>query len=237
MLLSNGIAVLRGCLVALVLMGSTGVSAQALLSAESGQLRAARIIEFLAVAPSASSSDSQSPSGERGIAGVRKSHAVRQDTLLSNAKPAQSVAPAKRKGQTQPSLAVNKPSLFLARQRPGRNQIRFDNVPFETQSFSIPYGAYAQLDEIGVALSTLTTRFPDTQFILESYAGGGGSVEADKETSTRRAKAIKRFLVARFALDADRFAVVGLGSDQRNLGVKTTNVDELNKVIQLVRIL
>ena len=91
------------------------------------------------------------------------------------------------------------------------DQLDFQNIVFDSGSFLVPSSSYRQLDEIGIALSTLMKRFPDMTFVIEGHTDSLGETEYNQELAYNRATAIKRFLVAEHSINNDKLTAVGIG--------------------------
>lgn len=210
-------------------------AAQTDLLGAQGILRAQQMIEFLAAAPGTRADRTVSEQAKRGIAGVRSGGRASQPPLVNR------VLQSNRQGILNTRTTSAQQTTIQSRRFPtriagGRAQISFQNIEFNTGSFSIPATAYTQLDEIGVALSTLLEQFPSMQFVIEGHVDILGDAINSKSLSFHRANAIKRFLVARFAIDGSRLAVEGLGKDQPLASNKLHSGRALNR-IHLVRII
>ena len=80
---------------------------------------------------------------------------------------------------------------------------------FDTDSFRIRTSAYGVLGRIGEALN----RAPEHSALIVGHSDAIGDAAYNLSLSQRRARAVRDFLVDRFAIDADRLAVEGRGEN------------------------
>lgn len=93
----------------------------------------------------------------------------------------------------------------VARARPSIDM----EVPFDYDSASITPRAEPSLKALGEALA-----HPDLnadRFLLAGHTDAKGTAEYNRGLSERRAEAVKKFLVERYAINADRLLAIGYG--------------------------
>lgn len=222
--------------VASITLGFPVISAaQTDLLGAQGILRAHQMIEFLIAVPGTRMDRPFPEQGKRGIAGIRSGGREHRESLVSRL-PRSNRQGALNARTTSVQQTTIESRRFPTRVAGGRAQISFQNIEFDTGSFSISAKAYTQLDEIGAALSTLLEQFPSMRFVIEGHIDILGDAINSKPLSFHRANAVKRFLVARFAIEGSRLSVKGFGKDQP-LASNKLHADRALNRIHLVRIL
>lgn len=84
-------------------------------------------------------------------------------------------------------------------------------IPFELNSSQLQPGAMAQLRQLELALQSPALR--GSRFMIAGHTDATGNAEYNRQLSTRRAEAVRQFLVAA-GIDAMRLETAGLGADQ-----------------------
>ena len=93
---------------------------------------------------------------------------------------------------------------------PSEVRERFDNVVFDSNSYTIKKSSYRQLDEIGTALRIVMRDYPSTNFAIEVHTSETGDGNYNKSLAYQRAEAVKSYIVTQFRLDNNRIKAIGL---------------------------
>jgi len=168
----------------------------------------------------------------RGIAGVRKGKRQNEAVVTSQAE-----SPMPPAVQTQgESQSASSSSANQAGSQGGvrSNQYDFQNIVFDSGSFLIPSESYQQLDEIGLAFSTLLQRFPDMTFVIEGHTDSLGDEDQNRILSFNRATAIKRFLAARHSISSNNISAVGIGENNPIATNSTTEGRARNRRVRII---
>ena len=113
-------------------------------------------------------------------------------------------------------------------------QLDFQNIVFDSGSFLVPSSSYRQLDEIGIALSTLVNRFPDMTFVIEGHTDSLGGTKFNQELAYNRAKAIKLFLVAEHSINSEKLTAVGIGEIEPIASNSSTESRAKNRRVSII---
>lgn len=88
-------------------------------------------------------------------------------------------------------------------------RLSFDQITFEFDSARISREAMPVLQEIGIALRSKD--LSELRFLIEGHTDGVGSLQYNMRLSSRRAESVKRHLMARHSLAANRLLTSGKG--------------------------
>ena len=88
-------------------------------------------------------------------------------------------------------------------------RLSFDQITFEFDSARISREALPVLQEIGAALRA--KELAELRFLIEGHTDGVGSLQYNMRLSARRAESVKRHLMARHGLAANRLLTTGKG--------------------------
>jgi outer membrane protein OmpA-like peptidoglycan-associated protein len=88
-------------------------------------------------------------------------------------------------------------------------RLSFDQITFEFDSARISREALPVLQEIGAALRS--KELTELRFLIEGHTDGVGSLQYNMRLSARRAESVKRELMARHGLAANRLLTSGKG--------------------------
>lgn len=83
-------------------------------------------------------------------------------------------------------------------------------VQFETGKAEVRQGSYGDLEKI----ANLMQQYPESELVLEGHTDSAGAAELNQRLSKERAGAVKRVLVERFGIAADRVETVGKGESE-----------------------
>jgi OmpA-OmpF porin, OOP family len=111
----------------------------------------------------------------------------------------------------QPRTRSFVPRGLTRRNAPEAEQSVNLNIPFERNSSALKREAQAQLQQLGLALTSAS--LGKDRFIVAGHTDAKGSPQYNKQLSLRRAEAVKRFLMAK-GLDGRRLQAVGYGSER-----------------------
>ena len=89
-------------------------------------------------------------------------------------------------------------------------RLSFDQITFEFDSAKISRDAFPVLQEIGAALKS--DDLQSLRFLIEGHTDATGGLQYNMRLSARRADAVKRHLIARHGLRANRLLTAGKGS-------------------------
>ena len=96
-------------------------------------------------------------------------------------------------------------------EEPGQARLSFNNILFDVNSAVINKRSYAQLDEVGKAISVVMQTHQNVTFTVEGHTDSAGAETRNKELSTERADAIATYLSAYFVIDRSRLRIIGFG--------------------------
>lgn len=82
-------------------------------------------------------------------------------------------------------------------------------IRFKKDSFELTPGAVETLDVLGKALNS--NRLKSFNFLVEGYTDASGEKSYNMDLSTKRAEAVKVFLVRNYNIQADRLPTLGKG--------------------------
>lgn len=88
-------------------------------------------------------------------------------------------------------------------------RLSFEQVTFAFASAQISAEAKGILKEMGSAMAS--PQLKGLQFLIEGHTDTVGGLEFNMRLSVRRADAVKRYLIDRFGLDAERMFIAGKG--------------------------
>ena len=111
---------------------------------------------------------------------------------------------------TQPGLAADstpRESIAVKSESP---RLSFDQITFEFDSARISRSAFPVLQEIGSALKS--DELQGLRFLIEGHTDAAGGLQYNMRLSSRRADAVKRYLITRHSLRANRLLTAGKGS-------------------------
>lgn len=89
-------------------------------------------------------------------------------------------------------------------------RLSFDQITFEFDSAKISRDAFSVLQEIGSALQS--DELQALRFLIEGHTDATGGLQYNMRLSARRADAVKRHLIAKHGLRANRLLTAGKGS-------------------------
>ena len=101
-------------------------------------------------------------------------------------------------------------------------------INFEFDSIRILPHSYPLLDSVGKMMGLDEVK--NKRVIIEGHTDALGRDEYNQVLSERRALAIKRYLVSRYAVQADRLVIIGKG--ESDLYNKHNPSDEINRRVQ-----
>jgi len=104
-------------------------------------------------------------------------------------------------------------------------------INFDFNKASIRPEAYNLIDQFGKALKK---SLPGAVILIEGHTDLVGSDNVNDRLSLERAEAIKRYLIQRHSIKAERLRTVGFG--KRKPLVKTDKESEINRRVEFVRI-
>lgn len=88
-------------------------------------------------------------------------------------------------------------------------RLSFDQITFEFDSARISREALPVLQEIGTALRS--KELTELRFLIEGHTDGVGTLQYNMRLSARRAESVKRHLMSRHGLAANRLLTTGKG--------------------------
>ena len=88
-------------------------------------------------------------------------------------------------------------------------KVSFDQITFELNSDRISPKAKSLLDKLGEALSS--DQLSDVDFLIEGHTDVTGALQYNMRLSSRRAEAVKRYLVDNHQIDPSRLKTSGKG--------------------------
>ncbi|MCB1740003.1 MAG: OmpA family protein [Gammaproteobacteria bacterium] len=106
-------------------------------------------------------------------------------------------------------------------------------VHFDVDSTRIRSAHNAALDELGQALRD---QLSDAVLLIQGHADSTGPRAYNQALSERRARAVRDFLIERFALDPVRLQVEGKGEDVPIASNRTAAGRQLNRRVVFVRV-
>jgi outer membrane protein OmpA-like peptidoglycan-associated protein len=89
-------------------------------------------------------------------------------------------------------------------------RLSFDQITFEFDSARISRAAFPVLQEIGSALKS--EELLGLRFLIEGHTDAAGGLQYNMRLSSRRADAVKRYLMTHHSLRANRLLTAGKGS-------------------------
>ncbi len=110
----------------------------------------------------------------------------------------------------QPGMAADstpRESIAVKSESP---RLSFDQITFDFDSARISPGAFPVLQEIGSALKS--EELQGLRFLIEGHTDAAGGLQYNMRLSSRRADAVKRYLMTRHNLRANRLLTAGKGS-------------------------
>jgi OOP family OmpA-OmpF porin len=110
----------------------------------------------------------------------------------------------------------------------GCDEIRFENVHFDTESAALDATAKGRLDAIAVVLE----RNPDVEVVIEGHADSRGPEDYNMRLSVTRAEAVRAYLSQR-GTDASRMTVRGFGESQPVASNDTASGQARNRRVEL----
>jgi len=82
-------------------------------------------------------------------------------------------------------------------------------IEFDVNSYGIRPDSYSLLDQLGKALTS--DRLKEQAIVIKGHTDSDGSVDYNLNLSLNRAKAVKSYLVGRFAIPESKLIVYGYG--------------------------
>ena len=110
----------------------------------------------------------------------------------------------------------------------GCEEIRFENVHFDTESAALDATAKRELDEIAAILE----RNSDVEVVIEGHTDSRGPEDYNMRLSVKRAEAVRGYLSQR-GVDASRMTVRGFGESQPVAGNETAAGQARNRRVEL----
>lgn len=129
--------------------------------------------------------------------------------------------------ERSPSPAETVPPVPIA-QRP---QVDLE-IYFKPASSGVTKEALPDLELLGRVLSN--ERFKGTRFQIAGHTDGIGGAKYNLGLSKRRAEAVRRYLIARYKIEASRLEAVGHGKEQ--LKVPDEPASARNRRVQIVNL-
>jgi len=103
-------------------------------------------------------------------------------------------------------------------------------IRFKKDSFELTPDAIETLDILGKALNS--DRLKEFNFLVEGYTDASGSKDYNMDLSSKRADAVKVFLVRNYKIDANRLPTQGKG--ETGLVDKNNPNSEVNRRVRIV---
>jgi outer membrane protein OmpA-like peptidoglycan-associated protein len=113
---------------------------------------------------------------------------------------------------------------------PGRTAVTFD-VNFEFNSATILPQHYSGLDKLGEVLA----QHPQAAIEISGHTDNVGPDPYNDMLSQKRAEGIKRYLVQRFPVDAERLQAIGYGESQPRETNDTSEGRRFNRRVEVMR--
>jgi outer membrane protein OmpA-like peptidoglycan-associated protein len=104
-----------------------------------------------------------------------------------------------------------------------------NTILFASGSTSLDNIAKAKLD----ALATLLKQSPETTIILEGHTDATGNENVNKQVGLKRAESVKRYLVQRHGLDANRIVTTSYGSQRPAASNDTSEGRAQNRRVEI----
>lgn len=105
-------------------------------------------------------------------------------------------------------------------------------IQFEYNSAGLTPAARRDLEQLGIALTS--DRLRGLRFGLDGHADAAGTDEYNLELSTRRANAVKNYLMQQFRVPAERLQAVGKG--ERELADPARPLSEVNRRVVITNL-
>src|SRR5690349_9130969 len=88
-------------------------------------------------------------------------------------------------------------------------KVSFDQITFELNSDRISAKARALLDRLGEAMAS--DQLSDVNFLIEGHTDTTGSLPYNMRLSSKRADAVKRYLIESYSIEPSRLKTIGKG--------------------------
>jgi len=123
--------------------------------------------------------------------------------------------------QALPSLPIPRPAVTL-------------NVPFGSNSETVPSTSYAEIDKLGTVLSW--PQYTDYRVRLEGHTDSLGSQRKNQVLSEKRVQSIKDYLIQRFHIAPERVQAVGYGMSRPLASNDTPEGRSQNRRVEVVNL-
>lgn len=127
-------------------------------------------------------------------------------------------------------VAAGGRDLYDALEAEGR--VAVHDILFDTDAATIR----AESAEVLTEIATMLQDHPDLSLMVEGHTDDTGEFDHNMDLSTRRAQAVKQWLVERHAIAGDRLRTMGLGPTQPKDTNDTDAGKQQNRRVELVRI-
>jgi len=88
-------------------------------------------------------------------------------------------------------------------------KVSFDQITFELNSDRISPKARALLDRLGDAMTS--DQLSDVNFLIEGHTDASGSLPYNMRLSSKRADAVRRYLIESYSIEPSRLKTIGKG--------------------------
>jgi OOP family OmpA-OmpF porin len=108
------------------------------------------------------------------------------------------------------------------------------NVPFGSNSETVPSTSYAEIDKLGTVLSW--PQYTDYRVRLEGHTDSLGSQRKNQVLSEKRVQSIKDYLIQRFHIAPERVQAVGYGMSRPLASNDTPEGRSQNRRVEVVNL-
>jgi OOP family OmpA-OmpF porin len=112
-------------------------------------------------------------------------------------------APAPVVKEIEPPVVAAKPVII----EKGRQTL---NVEFDFDKSTIKKGYYQDIDN----LAGVMKQYPDLNVVIEGHTDSVGTDAYNKKLSQRRAESVKKYMVEKGGIDANRIKAIGFGEEK-----------------------
>ena len=180
----------------------------------------------------------QSGTGKtRGMVDIPKGHSdsqMQKSTYKYEPKYTPQQTPQDKQQQIPQQAVQQIPQTGKVRTKP-EARMRFQNILFDVNAYTIKESSYTQLDEIGKALKIVMSKHHNSSFVIEGHTDSSGSAKHNEKLSTRRAQMVRDFLVIKYDLDNKQIIAVGYGENRPVASNDNQDGRSMNRRVEIVR--